>query len=354
MSLFDSSTITMKHDNNFDALRLLGASVVVISHEFALSGRAEPMLLGLKLGTVGVLIFFAISGFLVTASWSEDRNLQRFFARRLLRIWPALAVCVLSCILLVVLLLVPPEDRSAIPGIVKYLLPNFVFAWRDAIFFQSNPYPYINATLWTITIEVQCYVVLSILGFIARARLRLGMVIVSAVCLSIYMRGYQLQGALSTYAFFQLHDSLNLPIFFLAGSLIYLIPALQTTRATFVATVAGAACFLTGFAGLGWACALPPIVLQIGRMSWPVARRAARWGDLSYGIYLWGWPVQQVVVLLLQPKAPYLLLLATTIAVLVPLALCSWHVIEKRCLRLKPRASNSSVRLDLPNHVASN
>jgi peptidoglycan/LPS O-acetylase OafA/YrhL len=323
-------------ENNFNGLRLLGAGMVLIGHQFALSGRPQPLLLGLKLGSVGVLIFFAISGFLVTASWRSDPHVLRFSARRLLRVWPALAVCVIACIAYVVLVIVPHEERSAVPAIVASMLPNLAFEWRDAQFFQANPSHYINGSLWTIPIEVRCYAALALLGLAFRARIRLGLVVVAAAALGMALLDIQPFGVLDSFTLLQRHDSLNLPVFFLAGALVCVIPALQDARAAALTCVLAVLCALGGFTGLCWALALPVLVLQVGSRSWPVLRRAARWGDLSYGVYLWAWPVQQVGIALLGEKAPFMALLGLTVTAVLSLALLSWHMIEKRSLRLKP------------------
>ncbi|RYH66892.1 MAG: acyltransferase, partial [Alcaligenaceae bacterium] len=91
----------MHHENNFDGLRLLGAFLVLGSHQFALAGRQEPFAVApYTFGTLGVLIFFSISGFLVASSWKSDPNIFRFAARRFLRIWPALAVVVVGLAIL--------------------------------------------------------------------------------------------------------------------------------------------------------------------------------------------------------------------------------------------------------------
>ena len=323
--------------NNFDGLRLSGALFVLVSHQFALSARPEPVFLGLKLGTIGVLMFFAISGFLVTASWRSDPHAGRFFARRLLRVWPALALCLVVSIAFLVTVLIPAAARSDVPAVVMYLLPNFVFDWRDGIFLPGNPHPYFFGALWTIPIEMQCYVALAVLGIVASARLRLALIIASAVVLGLYLLGVQPAGLLASHGFFQLHDSLNLPVFFLAGALACAVPILQSARACVVMVMLGILCAAFGFAGLAWVLSLPAIVLFVGKMSWPGLRDGARWGDMSYGIYLWAWPVQQIGVAALGPRTPYLVLLSATLAVVVPLSICSWHFVEKRSLRLKPK-----------------
>ena len=98
----------------------------------------------------------------------------------------------------------------------------------------------------------------------------------------------------------------------------------------------GLVAYVAGSPLLGLVLAIPAVVVFVGTRSWPVLRRAGRFGDLSYGIYLWGWPVQQVVATRLGPHAGYATLLATSLAVVVPLAALSWHLVEKRALRAKP------------------
>ena len=330
-----------QQNNNFDALRLFGAMLVLVSHQFPLSGHDEPVFLGHTLGTIGVLIFFTISGYLVTASWCSDPHVPRFAARRLLRIWPALAVCVAACIAFVALCLIPAQERaSAAPELVRYMLPNFVFAWRDGNFFHANPHPALNASLWTIPIEVQCYVALAALGFLARDRLRWVLVATAAIVLGLYFARWQAPAILAGYEFFLVEDSTNLPVYFLAGSLLGVIPSLEGRRAIATATVLGAVSAVAGFPGLAWAAIAPFIVLGVARRSWPFLRHASRFGDLSYGIYLWAWPVQQVVIMMLGKEAPLTVLLSVSLVAITGLALMSWHLVERPALRLKPNRAS--------------
>ena len=84
------------------------------------------------------------------------------------------------------------------------------------------------------------------------------------------------------------------------------------------------------------------LTVFVGLRSWPVLRDAARFGDLSFGIYLWAWPVQQLTMRLLGPGTSYEVLLPTSLACVLPLAWLSWHLVELPALRLKPRRMASS------------
>ena len=82
-------------ENNFDVLRLGAATAVLLSHSFVVTGEAEPLIGHWPLGTLGVEVFFAISGFLIAMSWWRRPGLRSFFVRRGLRIMPALIVTVM-------------------------------------------------------------------------------------------------------------------------------------------------------------------------------------------------------------------------------------------------------------------
>jgi len=86
--------------NNLTALRWLAASLVLYGHSFVFLGLPEPLFLQwVPLGPLGVYIFFAISGYLVSQSWDRDPHLFRFLQRRALRIFPGLAVCTILCVM---------------------------------------------------------------------------------------------------------------------------------------------------------------------------------------------------------------------------------------------------------------
>ncbi len=105
-------------DNNFDLLRLLAAWSVLVSHSFALLGRPEPLhQFGTSLGNLGVLIFFAVSGLLIRRSWEYDPSPRDFWAKRGLRLLPALAtVSILTAFVLGPLETTAPAGRLLLLG----------------------------------------------------------------------------------------------------------------------------------------------------------------------------------------------------------------------------------------------
>lgn len=285
--------------NNFDALRLIGAFLVLISHQFALSGRQEPRVVGdHSFGNLGVLIFFAISGYLVTASWLKDPHILRFTARRVLRMAPALCVSI-SLTLAVVAAL----GLTGFPG---------------------NPRHLTNGSLWTIPYEVYCYGLLLVAGV---ATWRPSIVLTVGILAYFVLSGLQSGEAFLAY----------FGLFFAAGSVLRAYPYLRKTVPTLVFLVLGFALMHVDQTKLGLAFVVPSLTIAIGVRSWPGLRDISKIGDLSYGIYIYAWPVQQIGVALLGRQTPYLELLAITVPVTVALAAASWHLVEKKVLRFKPR-----------------
>lgn len=91
----------MKIKNNFDFLRLTAAIMVLISHQFALNGRPEPLIFDQTVGYFSVFIFFIISGYWVTKSYKEESAFLLFIIKRLLRLIPGLAFCLLICFFII-------------------------------------------------------------------------------------------------------------------------------------------------------------------------------------------------------------------------------------------------------------
>lgn len=315
----------MQKQNNFDGLRLIGALMVLVSHQFALSGREEPHVVGqVSWGALGVLIFFSISGYLVGLSWHGDPDVRRFAQRRLLRVWPGLAA---------VVLITAAAALVATGHLARVAYLNLLLVYVDGTFFPTNRYVGMDGSLWTVQLEVLCYVALAGLGVLAGERLP--RLLSALACLAAPAYLLLMGPALDSGA---VHPTFPLLPYF---STFFLVGAAQARARLNGWTVlalcaAGLIAIATGRNSLGLLLLVPAITIYIGRQSWPLLNAGGRFGDLSYGIYLWAWPVQQLGVVWLTNDAPYLLLLAVSLAGVVPLAWLSWHFVESRALRLKP------------------
>lgn len=294
----------MIRHNNFDALRLIGALLVLFSHQFALCGRAEPLFVGAhSYGNLGVLMFFSISGYLVSASWERDPALWRFLTKRFLRIAPALAV--------------------SIP--ITVILVYSIGLWK----FPDNALHALNGSLWTIPLEVYCYLILAALSLLSMTYAPL---LFALTVLVAHQVGFT-DRSLMFVAYFGL--------FFAMGGLFYRYPRLLRWSPLLIVVGIGMI-FAKHDTSLGLALIVPAVVIAIGTRSWPLLRHAGRFGDLSYGIYIYAWPIQQIVVALWPKDARYFELLLPSLAVTTALAVLSWHLVEKQALTLKPRGLSAS------------
>lgn len=272
---------------------MVAALAVMVSHAYALSGNSEPMPYAERtLGTYAVCVFFAISGFLVTRSWNNDPSVARFFSRRVLRIAPAYLAAI-----------------TLVPALLW-------LAGRTD--FTGNPWSVVNGSLWTIPLEVQCYMAFLVLAAITRA-VAVGVVIIGHDSDLMRFAGFFAMGALSAqYALLRLR----------------LVRALLLVLGAYIASLHSA--------HYGTVLALTTGVLWIGESSTYGLRAIGRQGDLSYGVYLYAFPAQQLVILLLDATAPYAVLLFCAFCITFPAAWLSWQFIERPALRLRSRLQSSS------------
>lgn len=329
-----------KHSNNFDAIRLMAASLVLFGHHYPLvgDGRVEPSFLGLNtLGGLAVSIFFTLSGYLVTQSWFADPHLLRFAVRRILRIWPALTVVVLLCALVLGPALSPLVWSSYV--IHEQTLQYFSTLWMQPAYylpgvFTANATPAVNGSIWTIPLEVQCYMALMVCGAVGVLQTR-GNLMRFAL---LYIGWYVIWQRPELYG--RIQYPLEFGAYFVAGAFLYAARDAWRAHAllwcTGVAVLATFAWYinLRYFAmliGVSW------LTIFIGQMSTPILRRAGRFGDFSYGIYLFAFPVQQTVILFFYPAMGFYGSMLLALGITVACAALSWYWVEKPALAFKPR-----------------
>jgi peptidoglycan/LPS O-acetylase OafA/YrhL len=327
--------------NNFDALRLLGALLVFYSHQFALTGHKEPMVhapTGTAFGSTGVYIFFAISGFLVCQSWLRDPSAWRFAQRRFLRIWPGMtAAIVLTSVSLFAF------TQASLEVLLKYLGNVVCLGCSKGLFFPDNAYQTLYGSMWSIPVEVQCYALLLTAGVLFRRRLAAFITCLAAAAMLMPIARHVLPPELlidMILAGWIWPSWITCGAFFLAACMLCIHP--QLLQRAWLPILGGVLLMARGEFIVGLVFALPAAVVWVGSQSWPVLRSAGRFGDLSYGIYLWAWPVQQVLVMLLGDSLSTWAHMAIALPITFACALASWHLIERPALRLKPRSQGSS------------
>lgn len=352
---------TVSHANNFDCIRILAALAVLVSHQYALTGLPEPAVLGVhSLGGFGVLVFFSLSGYLVARSWSADPSLWRFAARRLLRIWPALAVAILlsTFVLGPAVSELPWRDYLRHPQLRAYL-GNLLFQSVGTLplRFDGNALPHpVNGSLWTIPIELQCYALLATLGVAGLLRNRWWLIGLTLLLMAPYfvleVRGNDLVDRLGWTL--EQRFAFEFGLFFAAGAILsgLRIDGRRGLAVLAACWVAAPVALLAGRPGLALWLVLPATVVILGARSTPLVRSVGRYGDLSYGLYIYAFPVQQTLIWIFGRQLPWGVLLAMTIVTTAAFAFASWHLVEKRALQFKPRRVEAPAGGALPSWLA--
>ena len=342
--------------NNFDFVRFVAATSVLISHHFALSALPEPLVLKYQtLGGFGVFVFFSISGFLVAQSWQRDPNLIRFAHRRLLRIWPGLL-----CVLLLCALVLGPIVTTM--PLADYFSDELTWTYFKTMLFQVQPFlqgvfpqspvAYIpNGVLWTIPIEVHCYGYLALLGMIGVLRWRWLLLAMTAALAVWYYGIHDAEGVFRSGGG-RIHE-VEFATFFFSGVLLHYFREIWSTPSRalttlLLAVVLGGVLVTLEHQLVAAFVITPFIFVALGNASFPVLRRFGRFGDLSYGIYIYAFPVQQTIIWALGDRLSFLQSLGMALAITFVLAWLSWHLIEQPALRLKPktpRAPSSEARI---------
>jgi peptidoglycan/LPS O-acetylase OafA/YrhL len=331
--------------DNFTILRLALALAVVVSHAASVgTGRHtdEPLyaLTGYTLGEHGVNGFFAVSGFLVAMSWERRGGFVPFAMARILRVYPGLIAATL------VTAVVIGGAMTARP-LATYLgsSETWRMVWQTITVFKSasilpgvfegNPLRWPISTVWTLRYELMCYAGLlayGVLGGFRRPWVMLAGAALAALALVVLgLRGDISKGPETT---------LRLPLIFACGSLAWL----YRDRIPLSLGVITALIFTLPLAALAFPPLYKPLLfvgsaylfLWIAMAPGLSHPRLEPPGDISYGVYLYGWPIQQTLQAL-YPGLSGWAMLPAALALTCLAATASWLLVEKPPLRLKAR-----------------
>lgn len=327
-----------KRDNNFHLLRLLAALAVIYGHAYPVVGSGGGdfylRLVGNKfIGGVAVDIFFVISGLLIASSL-ERGSLRRFAWSRALRIFPALVVCTALCAFVLGPLVTTAPHYFGDEQAFRYFINNAT-NWRTEYFlpgvFAGNPDKAVNGSLWSLPAEFRLYCLFFLLG--ALGLMKKGRYAVVAIGLLLAgLAAYPRYPALQHY-----ENWLSVGAFFLAGGFAWVHRDSLKLSIWGVVGVLAVCVMTKGSPAFGTAyfVALCYLVLYFAYV--PELPRI-RGRDISYGVYLYGWPVQQLLVHWMPGMHPLAnaaggMLLASV------LGLLSWELVERPALKLKDRVA---------------
>lgn len=341
----------MKRENNFNILRLLAAFMVLVGHMSILLGISPMNIMGSVVHEVGVYIFFLIGGYLITKSYLSDPNPLRYAIKRIFRIMPALIVFVVFAVLIAGPLLtnVSLEEYFADP------LTKAYFWWNIRLFptfhlpgvFEANPSASVNGSLWTLPIEMAMYVLLPILLNVTGVRKNRkyskgiwGILTVTVLAASIIRKNFFPQAVCVFYGT-EWFTALNIIPYYLLGSMYAVcVPKekLDIQKAVMLF------CFCIPITGSVWvqnvlqAIVFPYLVFSIAFAAPAAFSKVMQKHEISYGIYLYGFFVQQLLIQMLAVKCqldvPYLVYLVLSTLITVAFAYLSAILIEEPFQRL--------------------
>jgi peptidoglycan/LPS O-acetylase OafA/YrhL len=332
--------------NNFDLLRLGAALLVVVSHSTLLFGPAfEPFrwFTGYTSGgDFAVLAFFSISGFLVSESWFHDPHTSRFFARRLLRVVPALAtVTFLSALALGPLVTTLGwRDYWRDPASWTYLLNALVFPLQYELpgVFTDNPFPrWVNGSLWTLQLEFSLYIVLMLVGLLGRRAFRV--LLIPLICALLLVHLSVVRANHHFLFGMDPRDLATFGVFFFMGAALreFSVPPWACGLACLPFVAATAAFARTPSVELTYFGLIPCLVVWLAFSHRDLVGRLHLPGDYSYGIYVFAFPVQQLLAHSFHGTLRIRTLLVLSIAATTIVGMLSWHWIEKPALQKKPQ-----------------
>jgi peptidoglycan/LPS O-acetylase OafA/YrhL len=333
--------------NSFAGLRIIAALVVLVRHSLiVLDDAISPFgPVGMDdLPALGLWVFFVLSGFLLPAAWERRPRLVRYVAARVLRVFPGLFVALLVTVLGIGLAAttLPTGEYLGHPQTLAFLadnltlLPNYVLPGV----FESNSYPLaVNGALWSIGPLFVLYLLVPVVGSIPLRGLRAatwsGMVV---VCwLAPVLEAVDTDGIV--WGNFT-HDILRVGAFFSAGAAIreWRLPLRGPAALTAGSILA---IVMVVVPDLTWPVAhvtVPYLLVYLGSRPIPVLRSLGRFGDPSYGIFLIGFPVQQLLIHG-NPELDWIPSILCTAAVSVAFGYGLWWFVDQPIARLRLRGT---------------
>lgn len=356
IELFVGSSGENRH-NNINMIRFVSAAMVVYGHMAHFIGAPPPLLFGQEVSHIAVKVFFVLSGYLIAQSLLRDDNFFRYMTRRVFRIFPGLIFVsfVLAFVVGPLMTELPKSEYFSNPNTYKYFVMNSLLhpEYNLPGVFADNPYQYaVNGSLWTLPVEFSMYLILPMFVSLFKKMkiLKSGLFVVAAFVAVLEIAHI---AAFPDARFVvwgtDIFQGLDLAPFFFSGSL-FVFPEfkklLNLQVAVFLAFLLGVVSIHTYW--ISSSCVivlLPYIALSCALASPAFFGKVFATEDYSYGLYVWGFPVQQCFVAIfgadflgLTPYTIICFLVATLFGMI------SWFFVEKPCGKIGRRITQWSRR----------
>lgn len=342
--------------NNYTLIRWLLAASVIYYHSFGmgaalghsdkLTGALQPIT---TVGGLAVECFFFLSGLFVSLSFFRDQSTVGFCIKRTLRIWPGLFVCLVVTAVAAGIACRPTDAWWFLlqPSFYDYITSNarLKLTWEIPYIFSTNRFQAINGSIHTLPLEVKMYLLLAALGLLGLVRRRATLLIATGLLLAVVL--------FKPTVFTRPFDVINYgqaPIaMFFCGVMMFCVAdrvVIASWQDLLLAVLFGLS---TGpVHTVSFYLLVIWVLLWLGNWQ-PLIAAFKPKQDLSYGIYIYGWPCQQLVMLSKPDLNPYWLT-AIALATAWLFALLSWRWVEQPAIEFGRQLTKrySAYRLATP------
>ncbi len=334
------------YKNNFDLIRLFAALQVMLLHSFGYLklNNIPEIITNILSNFPGVPIFFIISGFLISASYERVKNVNEYIKNRFLRIYPGLWI---SIIIAIISMYIFYEKEVGFNNVVKWIIARATilqFYHNDV--FNNYGMGNLNGALWTISIELQFYILLPLLYLLFKNNLNKYLFIFLFISFSInlfylsilnknfftkllgvsvfpylymFLLGVLIQRYFNKISYILVNKAFYWLLFYLSATWFLKISGFIEKKYIFSIAVFILALFIISFAYTS--TNLSKILNN---------------NDISYGIYIYHLIITNILIQInfIGNLKSLFLLISITIVV----AFISWKTVEKPCLSLKKKA----------------
>lgn len=327
--------------NAYNLIRLVMASAVVIWHSVPLTGHDIGFEPARQLASrLPVDVFFAISGYLIVMSWSRTPQVVAFLRARVLRIFPAFWVCLVltAAVFAPVSLLIRgvPAPDGFVGDAVSYVVRNGLLrVWQYDIAGTPLGTPVEgawNGSLWTLGWEFACYLGVLLLGVVGLLRSRWALPAAYVLC-TVGVAASTYGGIHNWY----LTNGSRFGIVFVAGALVYRWRNSIPVRPWLLVLAAVIVLASSALPDYGLVAALPLAYLALGVGALVTHPRASIRTDISYGTYIYGFPLQQLLATAGAAAWGVPLFALVSLAATFAVATLSWHLVERPTMKFKRR-----------------